>query len=232
MEDFSALSDLQPTSKVGKAIVPAVISLMQEFQEKFMDMFGDLRKDFSKIFQAQDAKISQMGNEINILKLQIGKLEEKIDENNNFERRDALVFSGSAIPNAQNVEVCSELVAGLLKNILKLNISPGDISTSHRLNTRKDILVKFCRHNTKVDIINACRKIKPVNFYANEFLTPQRQTIANVLRKCKKEFPDIISGSTTFDGKNFVWVKPPNPDARGAKTLKKPLTHFISEWTH
>ena len=92
--------------------------------------------------------------------------------------------------------------------------------------------------------------MKPSKFFVNEFLTPARQTISYVLRKAKKEFPHVISGSTSFDGKVFVWVKPPNPDAPRArdlrvevsshsklmdfctKTLEKPLSHFIQEWTH
>ena len=40
MGDFTALSDLQPTSKNGKAIVPATILRMQEFQGKFMVIYG------------------------------------------------------------------------------------------------------------------------------------------------------------------------------------------------
>ena len=218
-------------------------------------MFGELRDEFSKICEAQDAQIAELKNEVSVLKKHVDTLEEKIEENDNYERRDTLVFSGSAIPGIQTTEVCSELVTGLIKNILKINISPGDISTSHRMNTRRnstnqDIIAKFCRRNLKTDILNACRKTKPSNFFVNEFLTPQRQTIAYVLRRCKREFPNIVSGSSTFEGKVFVWVKPPNPSARGAKdlrmpinsysrlvefcekTLQQPLSHFIAEWKH
>ena len=44
-----------------------------------------------------------------------------------------------------------------------------------------------------------------------------------MLRKAKKEFLNIVSGSTTFDGKHFVWDKPPNPDARDARDIKFPF---------
>ena len=145
--------------------------------------------------------------------------------------------------------MCSELVATLVKDKLNVMISPADISTAHRLNPRKasnkkDVIVKFCRRNCKVDILGACRTVKPTGLFVNEFLTPQRQTISYVLRRSRKEFPDKVSGSNTIEGKNYVWLKPPNPQARGArdirvavnshgllvefcnKTLNKPLTHF------
>ena len=56
----------------------------------------------------------------------------------------------------------------------------------------------------KVDILNAARQVKPENFFVNECLTPTQKAIGYVLRKAKKEFPNIVSGSTTFDGKHFV----------------------------
>ena len=77
-----------------------------------------------------------------------------------------------------------------------------------------------------------------------------RQTIAYVLRAAKKDYPDIISGSTTLEGRNYVWTKPPNPEAVGAKdsrtainnheqlvrfcnnTLKCDLKKYVSVWVH
>ena len=255
MDDLSVLSDIQPTSKDGKAIVPAMVTLMHDFQEKFTTMFTELRNDFTKMYKTQDAKITRMEDEITCLKRHITKMEDKIQENDNYERRDTLVFSGSSVPPINNMEVCTELVSNLVKNTLKLNISPSDISTAHRLNTRKstnqrDIIVKFCRRDIKVDIMKACRSVKPANLFVNEFLTPQSQTIAYVLRKAKKDFPSIVSGSTTLEGKNYVWIKAPNQNVRGAKdlrmaitshsrlvefctkTLQKPLSYFVEEWTH
>ena len=114
----------------------------------------------------------------------------------------------------------------------------------------RNILVKFCRRDTKNEVITRARKMKSTDFYATESLTAPRQTIAYVLRKAKKEFPHIVSGSTTIDGKNFVWTKPTNSSNPNAKcfrqavhthsrisdycmkTLGKPLNHFIDGWNH
>ena len=107
--------------------------------------------------------------------------------------------------------------------------------------------MKFCRIEDKTKVLLAARAMKPPNFFVNESLTPQRQTISYVLRKAKREFPSIIAGQKTIDGKSIVYVKPPNPSARSVKmqinsrskledfctrTLDKPLSHFLTEWRH
>ena len=155
-------------------------------------------------------------------------------------------------------ENCSLAVRNLLKEKLNVVVSEGDISVSHRLDAKmnsqrpdkRSFIVKFCRRTTKTDLMASARRKKPANFFVNECLTPTQRAIGYVLRKAKREFPHIVSESTTFDGKHFVWVKSPNPDARGARDTKqpissyerlktfctnvlgKPVDHFTDKWPH
>ena len=73
-----------------------------------------------------------------------------------------------------------QLVSKLALDVLKVNISPVDISVAHRfsnkdpINQRKghrEFIVKFCRRNVKLDI---CRKSKLTNLFVNEFVIPAR----------------------------------------------------------
>ena len=168
--------------------------------------------------------------------------------------RDTLVISGNMIPVKQSTENTTDIACDLLKTHLNTIVHPQEISVSHRLATKRTerapIIVKFCRRNLKHDIVMSARKNKPTNIYFNECLTPLQKTISYVLRRAKKDFPSIISGTTTFDGRNYVWVKPPNPNAPGAKdtrilisthtkleefctrTVNKPLNDYIDEWKH
>ena len=66
------------------------------------------------------------------------------------------------------------------------------------------------------------------NFFINENLTPVRQTIAYVLRKAERQLTMIISGSTSLDGKNYVWLKPPSPSDPDAK----PVRHAVYTSDH
>ena len=253
--DLTELSELNPKSNDGKIMIPVITKMFDTLQQKMNCVFSEIKNEFSAVFQQQTETIAEMKKEVSSLKKQVGKLQEKLDENDNYERRDTLVFSGLALPPVTPNEVCSEMVANLIDRNLKIKISPTDVSTAHRLNTRrsanqKDIIVKFCRRNLKSDVLKSSRTTKAPNFFVNECLTPARQTISYVLRKAKREFGNIISGSTSLEGKVYVWVKPPNPTARGAtdtklpinshaqlldfceKTLQKPLSYFIDAWTH
>ena len=64
--------------------------------KSFRRSLVDIRKEFYKLFHAQDTKISQMSNEINILKLKIGKVKEKVEQNDSYQWRDTLFFLQAA----------------------------------------------------------------------------------------------------------------------------------------
>ena len=258
MATLEALADYQPKSADGKFFIPAVTELFKSFEFNFDQMFKQFRNEFVNLFKERDEKISRLQSENREMKLKIEKLENKIDENDAYERKDTVIISGKAVPPVDKDEDCTTLACELIKNKLNYVVSPTDISAVHRLGEKKasqgpdrrDIIMKFCRRNSKIDLISASRRMKVNQFYVNESLTPLRQTIAFILRKAKREFPEKISGCTTLEGKNYVWIPPPNPNAPGAKatrlavhthdrltqfcekTLGKPLSHFIETWTH
>ena len=255
---MDALSDYQPKSVDGKFMVPALVNLFKGLQEKIEGMFAEIREEFITICKKSDSRIDLLEQENLELNRKIEKLENRIDENDAYERKDTVIISGNSIPPVDKAEHCASLTCKLIKDQLNYIVSPNDISVIHRLGEKKttqgpdrrDIIVKFCRRNTKMDVLSAARRTKANNFFINESLTPVRQTIAFILRKAKREFPSIISGSSSLDGKNYVWINPPNPSAPGAKavrhavhthdrlvnfcnkTLGKPLSHFIESWTH
>ena len=258
MENLGHLSDYQPKSADGKVILPAMITFFEEMQTKMTNMFAELRSEFLKVCSERDKKIEKMDIEIIGLRKKVSALEAKIDDGDAYERSDTAIISGKALPAVRPDERGPELVCSLVQQKLNLVISPTDISVAHRLGDKKatqgpdhrPIIVKFCRRNTKNDVVLAARKTKAPNFFINESLTPLRQSIAFVLRKARREFPNIISGASTIDGRNYVWLHPPSPAAENAKssrhliathdrlvefcekTLDKPISHFISKWTH
>ena len=260
MESFSEdlLSQFQPTSKDGKALLPTLVSLFKTFEDTMKKMFDSMKLDLLEKIENKDSKIRDLEEEVFILKNTVGKLEDRIEDNDAYERRDTIIVSGKSIPAHSDGENSSEVACRIFREKLSLNLRPDDISVAHRFggkpNSQKadhrSLIVKFSRRSTKLDVISSSRTKKCTDLYVNEFLTPQRQTIAYVLRKAKKECPNIVSGSSSIDGKNFVWIKSPNPSVPGARdirqcvtnhsrlvefcenVLKKPLSSFISEWKH
>ena len=253
--DFKALSDIQPTSKDCKTLIPTLIELFETMQFKMDQQFTKLREEFTKMAKEKDDQISDLRAEVSTLRKTVNKLEGQMDDNDAYERRDTLIFSGSTLPAAEDGEDCAQILRRNLKDKLKFVIPQDGISVCHRMGSKpktqrpdtRPIIAKFCHRSTKNDIVDASRKMKVPQLFINESLTPIRQTIAYVLRKGRREFPDKVSGISTRDGRVFVWIKPPSPDARAIKraintrheledfchrTLEKNLTHFIDNWTH
>ena len=220
-EDFRPLSDLNLTSKDGKAIIPAFTSFFSSFQEKLNNMFSEMKEEFLATLAQKDIKIENLEGEIGVMKGRIERLENQLDDNEAYERRDTVIISGPKIPPAHNDEKCDEIVCKLVSDELRCKISPSDVSTAHRLGPKRisqqpdtrSIIVKFCRRDVKSDLISSAKRVKPSELFFNESLTPQRQTIFHALRSAKKQLPNIIDGCSTREGSVYVWVKPPRPSA-------------------
>lgn len=216
-----------------------------------------LRSEFSDMLAAKCQEITALKSEVDLLKDKVARLEERSDESDAYERKDSLIFSGDALPAFATGENCTNVVCSLVKEKLKINISPTDVSSSHRLGKkpltqqadRRNIIVKLCRKDLKHDILLACRDVKP-NMYVNENLTPARNTIMYVLRQIRRKHSDLISGCFSQDGRVFVWVKPSQDASTGSRNVRvavnshsgldqfclqyvgKPLATFLDKWPH
>ena len=154
-EMYNALSNLTTTSKDGKNMVPAILSVFKSFEDKFLNNFDQLRSDFLQISKDQDNKINDLSQEINKMKRRIDTLEESIDNDNAYERRDTLVLSGNAIPLGNKDENSAAIVCKVVKDHLNIVVNPQDLSVAHRLGARptsqspdkRKIIAKFCRRS-------------------------------------------------------------------------------------
>ena len=184
MTEFQFLSELKPTSNDGKFLKPAILAAFQDFQTKFMAMFEDLRKEFVGLCQEQDKKIEVLSSEVSQLKKHVSKLEEKLEDQEAYERRDTVVLSGNAVPVHSVGENCANIAKEVIQKEFQLVVSSNDISVSHRLGLkptnqrpdRRNLIIKFCRRDVKRDVLAASRRMKSSNLYANESLTPPGRT--------------------------------------------------------
>ena len=247
-------------SKDGKFLGPAIQAVFAELKGNLDDYFASFESKLYKVIEQQDQRIAALSSQNKKLSDRIDKLEDRLDAEDAYERKDSLIFSGTKIPVFDKKEDVLSLVTDTLKTHLNYVLAPTEISVLHRLQEKKNrngspdhrsIYVKFCRRSVRKDILDAARRLKVPEFYTNEALTPTRQTIAFALRKAKKLYPEIVSGSTTQDGKPYVWVyNSTNRNTPGAKnvkhlvhtyhrlevfctdTIKKPLSSLIDRWNH
>ena len=221
-----------PSSGSDSNVFDDAMSQLNDDQRFFLSIIEDklssISNDFKCKMDAKDAKIEGLEATIVDLKRKVVALENKIDDTEAYERRDTLIFSGGDLPPVTEGENTAQIVTTIVKEKLKVVLDNSNISVSHRLGSkpanqapdRRNIIVKLCRREVKSDLMRACKKMKPPNFFINESLTRVRSTTLYGLRQARKKYPNIIGGCGSFDGSVYAYIKPPNPDSPSAKNSK------------
>ena len=216
-------------SEVNDSDVFSDLSEEQGLIYRALEMkFGSIFEKFEDTLNAKDKKIDELNDELLILRKRISLLEDRIDDNEAYERRDTVVVSGDEVPVATDSEDSARIVAKLIKDKINLNINLSDISVAHRMGNKplsqapdkRKIIIKLCRRETKQELLKACRTVKPRNLFISESLTRVRGTALFGLRQAKKKYPDVIAGCGSYDVKVYAWVKPPNVNAPNARNTK------------
>ena len=97
--------------------------------------------------------------------------------------------------------------------------------------------MKLRRTELKGEIVNACKQLRP-KLFISEDLTPTRNAILFALRQAKRQFPNKISGSSSYNGHVYVYTPPssgssstssPNRDVRTAVNSRSALEEFCSK---
>ena len=165
------------------------------------------------------------------------------------------------IPPATTGEICSNVARQVLKDKLKIELQPNEISVCHRLGPKpkthgpdtRPLTVRFCRRDTKRQILFTKRdnSDEATTLHVNESLTPKRRTIMFALRQIRKAHPTIITGCNTLEGRCFAYTKMPDslPNSRSkdrkhvinthdalvafcTEFVQHPLEEFLANWTH
>ena len=179
-----------------------------------------------------------------------------MDDQDAYERRDTVIVSGSSLPEVSPGENSREVALRVLKDKIKVELQPTEISTVHRLGRppttqtpdKRPFIIKLCRRDTKRELLRAAKEQNSTSpIYINESLTPKRSTILYTLRQVKKAHPSLVTGCTSIDGRVFAFTKSTSPGGRNVRHLvnthdglvkfchdfvKKPLDTFLAEWTH
>ena len=235
--DRSELTELQPTSKDCKALVPALLSFLEKFERNYERMFHDMKEEFKSAISERDEQIVELKNEVKLLRDKVKKIEGYADDSDAYTRRDTIILAGPAIPVTAPNENCSTLVQTIVKNELKYNLSLNDISTVHRLGPKpisqapdkRSLIIKFCRRDIKRDLMMASKnQNKPVRLYVNESLTPPRRTIFNTLRQVKRLHPELVCGVSSFEGRVYAYTK--NPNANASAVLSRDRRHLVNNY--
>ena len=223
-----------------------VKSLMTVRDEKFEEISGQIA-DLKSIVAVKDNCIDDLKLEVKALNEKMTKMENLIDEEDAYVRRESLILSGTSVPPATNGEISANVARQVLKDKMKLEINPNDISVCHRLGPKplnqavdkRPLVIRFCRRDLKRQILFTKRDNDNQNdtLYTNESLTKKRREIMFVLRKMRNFHRDIVTGCSTLEGKCYAYTKMPtslpNTRARDRKHVintQEALAKFCSEY--
>ena len=179
------------------------------------NQLNSFRSEFTELLTAKNDEISALKTKVAVLEDKVVKLETSIDDNDAYERKDTVIFSGSSIPAGEVGENCGEVIRSVARESLRIEMSLSEISVAHRLGRKpqnqtpdnRPIIVKLCRRDMKTSLISASRKLRSSTLYINENLTAPRRKILYILRQLKKDHPDLIVGCGSYDGKVYAYTK-------------------------
>ena len=188
------------------------------------EIFSVLLAFFTSIQAEKDAKIEKLQNEIvelrtnfqefeNKTAVKLNELQGKIDETEQYERKDALVISGPNLPEFSAGENLKTKIQKLFSDHLSIQLNSNDFSIAHRLGQkprngvdRRNIIFKLCRRELVSEIFKQCKQLKPP-FFVNVSLTPLRGKILYALRQCKQQHPDKVGSCRNIDGNVVLYTK-------------------------
>lgn len=203
-----------------------------------------MSEELTKLSKQQEQLIGLM-EEVKLLKVllsdrdkRIAELEQKVDDLEQYTRRDDLVITGLDVKHRSYARVAANInttedspheeLLTLEQQVVtflqdkNIDIKHEDISICHTLPTRSDklkssIVIRFISRKSRNNLIMQARKLKGTNVYINEHLTKKNGTIAREARLLKKH--KKIAATWTRNGNIWIKIKE-GTQARMVKELK------------
>ncbi len=207
--NYRKLSFVSEANEMGDSIKKELEKLFKEINEIKVEIKNtvksskeELKKEIN-VLQKQIAELTvdkeMKAKEIVELREENTKLNIRIEELENYSRRDNIVIHG--LPEEQNEgeEELLNLINGVADSP-GVPLQPYEIHAFHRLPTKegknKPVIVKLNNRQTKARLVRRSKQIKLQNIFVNEYVSKQTNELFSAARLAKK------------DGKfQFVWLK-------------------------
>ena len=175
MEELCIASKNTQKSQIkGELQLVSMNKKINFISEKF-DKFEKDRREKDEIIKTCQKNTSEMTQRID-------KLENLVDRQEQYSRRNCLLVHGIAETNHGNKD---DLVLKTINEKLDFDITENKINRSHRIGRKKDeqrprpIIVKLTRYNTRKKVFASKRKLKGTGVSITESLTAKRMEQLN-----------------------------------------------------
>lgn len=180
-----------------------VESLIEPIKRAISDSIAESVKDSVK------HDLQNMTDRLDELQNKYNDIEDILDEQEQYSRRNCLVVHGVSENDRENT---NEVIMGIIKNNLNIDVRPGDLDRSHRLGAKgrgerpRGIIVKFTNYSIRDLVYKAKRRLKGTTpkMYILESLTAKR---AKLLSDLRKTHVDKLTASWTQDGRVHLLTK-------------------------
>ena len=191
----------------------------------------DELKGLKESLLAKDIEIQDLRDEVHLLKEQMSSYEQKLDDQEQYSRRECIVVAGPKLPEESDERSTTDQLIEIIKQELDITIERRDISVSHRLGKKnkdtskaRPIIAKLVNRSLKHQLVDACIREKPALFI-NESLTSKRAKIFGKLRGVKSKHKKVIQQCYTSEG--IIFVKLHNSTVKHRITDEKSLMKFL-----
>ena len=206
MSKFSkTINDLSNNNSIPKWFKP------------FVESFKGFSNDVACYFHETEEKLKLLESQLAIqksvtdnlvedrsrLNKTIEDLEDELDDQQQYSRRNCLLIHGVEEKQNENVEAA---VMDIVDNKLKATVLKNDISRMHRLGRRKQgrprpIIVRFISYRQRKNIFDVKKRLKGQGILITENLTSKRYSL---LRKCIEQHGR--ENCWTLDGRIYFKV--------------------------
>ena len=222
------MSSSQRTVRTRSMADEKLKSDIEELKAIQLQDISDLKSDMQKLLQGQSNMQKLINTQIEANKskdLEIKRLNNRVDELEQYTRRDDVIINGLTIkprsfarvtashpveteenaPSQELESVESQVLSYLNSNDIEL--SPSEISVCHPIaskdkNKPPSIVIRFVSRKTKERLLKSAKKLKGTSVFTNEHLTNKNAHIARDARALVKQ--NKLKGTWTRNGTVFV----------------------------
>ena len=184
--------------KIKVAITEELMKKIDEIKESVDAKLDKVLQNLNKTLQDKEERIQKLETEVASCKRTLSEQEVKLTNVEQAEVADQLIITQRGLTQSASSATDKERILSSFRSELRLNVSPNDITWTKRMgkiNTsgtdNRPILFKVPDKEKRVEILNACKTVKP-NFYVNEDLCYSRRLLMKTLRDIRKVDKDKL----------------------------------------
>ncbi len=188
----AALQDITVQQLLGNIVRDQVETATQDHEDRIRSL-----EENNMMLNVQVGEMSKV----------VRSLEQKCDDLEQYGRRNAVRIR-NPWPETQG-EDTDQMIRTMCKDLLNIEIKPGEISRSHRVgrkggNQPRPIIVKFSTYRTRENIVRNKKRLKEggKEIQINEDLTYMRSSTAFRARQLKRR--EMIQDTWTQDGRVVI----------------------------